>query len=188
MSKLIFQYGTMGSSKTANALMIRFNYMQQGFGVTLIKPSTDTRDGIATLKSRIGLSAEALVVHPYDNIKALAEKAGNNIIIADEAQFFTTIQVEQLRDLADNGYMVWCFGLKTDFKSHLFAGSKRLIELADSIEELKTVCRCGRKAIINARLDDIGNVVTDGDLVSLGTHYQAMCYHCWNENTQGRGC
>ena len=187
MAKLIFSYGTMGSSKTANALMTRFNYMAQGFDVLLLKPSIDTRDGITTVKSRIGLSAEALVVAPENDVSLLAELTKDKIIIVDEAQFLTSKQVEQLRGLADAGYMVWCFGLKTDFRSQLFTGSKRLIELADSLREMRTVCKCGRKAIINARLDPIGNVVTEGAVVDVGMHYEAMCYKCWNEHAQGGG-
>ena len=185
-NQLTFVYGPMGSSKTATALMERFEYIQKGFGVTLLKPALDTRDGVTIIRSRIGLEAEAQVVYPATDIVLLVKNAGNSIVIVDEAQFLSESQVEILRELADSGYDVICYGLKTDFQTNLFEGSKRLLELADVVKELEVVCKCGRKAIINARLDAMGNVVTAGDVVDCGMHYVSMCYHCWNENTQGR--
>ncbi len=185
-NQLKFIYGPMGSSKTATALMERFEYIQKGFGVTLLKPAADTRDGFTIIRSRIGLEAEAHVITPETDIVKLVKDAGNSIVIVDEAQFFSTEQVNVFRELADIGYEVICYGLKTDFRTQLFEGSKRLLELADVVKELEVVCRCGRKAIINARLDAMGNVVTDGDLIDCGTHYVSMCYRCWNSNTQGR--
>lgn len=185
-NQLKFIYGPMGSSKTASALMERFEYIQKGFGVTLLKPAADTRDGFAIIRSRIGLEAEAHVITPETDIVKLVEDAGNSIVIVDEAQFFSAKQIEVFRDLADSGYEVVCYGLKTDFCTQLFEGSKRLLELADVVKELEVVCRCGRKAIINARLDTDGNVVTSGDLVDCGTHYVSMCYSCWKKNTQGK--
>lgn len=179
-------FGTMGSSKTATALMQRYEYQQKGFGVTLLKPAADTRDGFTILRSRIGLEAEAHVVTPDTDITQLVKDAGNSIVIVDEAQFFSAKQIEVFRDLADSGYEVICYGLKTDFRTQLFEGSKRLFELADVVRELEGVCRCGHKAIINARLDTDGNVVTSGDLLDCGTHYVSMCYSCWKKNTQGR--
>lgn len=182
---LQFVYGPMGSSKTATALMARFEYIQKGFGVTLLKPSLDTRDGVCTIRSRIGLEAEAQVIYPDSDVMAMVEAAGNPIVIVDESQFLSTAQVDTLRELADNDYTVICYGLKTDFRTHLFEGSQRLLELADVVTELEVVCKCGRKAIINARLDAMGNVITEGDVVDCGMHYESMCYHCWKRHTKG---
>lgn len=185
MAKLYFKYGAMGSSKTAQALITRFNYMELGMSVWLIKPSTDTRDGADIIKSRIGLEARAQVITPSQNIIGEYRKLGcRDVIIADEAQFFTPEQIEQLRYLVDEDDLpVLCFGLRTDFLTRLFPGSQRLMELADSITEIKTVCACGRKATVNARLDASGRILTQGDQVFLGSNdsYIAMCHKCWKE-------
>lgn len=185
MAKLYFKYGAMGSSKTAQALITRFNYMELGMSVWLIKPSTDTRDGADIIKSRIGLEARAQVITPSQNIIEEYRKLGcRDVIIADEAQFFTPEQIEQLRYLVDEDDLpVLCFGLRTDFLTRLFPGSQRLMELADSITEIKTVCACGRKATVNARLDASGRILTHGDQVFLGGNdsYIAMCHKCWKE-------
>ena len=185
MAKLYFKYGAMGSSKTAQALITRFNYMELGMSVWLIKPSTDTRDGADIIKSRIGLEARAQVITPEQNIVEEYRKlVPRDVIIADEAQFFTPQQIEQLRYLVDEEDLpVLCFGLRTDFLTRLFPGSKRLMELADSLTEIKTVCACGRKATVNARLDSRGRILTQGDQVFLGGNdsYIAMCHKCWKE-------
>ena len=185
MAKLYFKYGAMGSSKTAQALITRFNYMELGMSVWLIKPSTDTRDGADIIKSRIGLEARAQVITPGQDIVDEYRKLGaRDVIIADEAQFFTPEQIEQRRYLVDEDDLpVLCFGLRTDFLTRLFPGSKRLMELADSITEIKTVCACGRKATVNARLDGEGRILTQGDQVFLGGNdsYVAMCHKCWKE-------
>lgn len=184
MSKLYFKYGSMGSSKTAQALMTRFNYIEKGKNVWLIKPGTDTRDGVTTISSRIGLSAEAFVIKEDDDIYELFEHNKADVIIADESQFFTAEQIEQLRLIVDDfAIPVFCYGLRTDFQSRLFEGSKRLFELADSIKELNTICKCGKKAIINARKDESGKVIVSGEQVVLGGNekYEAMCHKCWRE-------
>ena len=185
MAKLYFKYGAMGSSKSAQALIAKFNYEEQGMRCWLIKPATDTRDGIDAVRSRIGLSATGEVVYPEDNIGDLYQAAGwCDVIIADEAQFFTPAQIDQLRDIVDTADIpVMCFGLRTDFLTHLFPGARRLMEVADSITEIKTICTCGRKAVVNARLDENGNVVTEGQQVLLGGNdtYTAMCHRCWKK-------
>lgn len=185
MAKLYFKYGAMGSSKTAQALITRFNYMELGMSVWLIKPSTDTRDGADIIKSRVGLEARAQVITPEQDIVREYRQAGRyDVIIADEAQFFTPEQIDQLRFLVDEEDLpVLCFGLRTDFLTHLFPGSRRLMELADSLTEIKTVCACGRKATVNARLDSRGHILTQGDQVFLGGNdsYIAMCHKCWKE-------
>ena len=185
MAKLYFKYGAMGSSKTAQALITRFNYMELGMSVWLIKPSVDTRDGADVIKSRIGLEARAQVITPEQDIIAEYQKQpGHDVIIADEAQFFTPAQIDQLRQLVDEEDIpVLCFGLRTDFLTHFFPGAQRLMELADSLTEIKTVCACGRKATVNARIDETGRIITQGDQVFLGGNdsYVAMCHKCWKQ-------
>ena len=185
MAKLYFKYGAMGSSKTAQALITRFNYMELGMSVWLIKPSVDTRDGADVIKSRIGLEARAQVITPEQDIIAEYQKQpGHDVIIADEAQFFTPEQIDQLRQLVDEEDIpVLCFGLRTDFLTHFFPGAQRLMELADSLTEIKTVCACGRKATVNARIDASGRIITQGDQVFLGGNdsYVAMCHKCWKQ-------
>ena len=185
MAKLYFKYGVMGSSKSAQALITKFNYEELGMTVWLIKPSIDTRDGADVVKSRIGLSATARVITPEDDIIAEYRRAGkHDVIIADEAQFFTPAQIDQLRTLVDEDDLpVLCFGLRTDFLTHFFPGAQRLMELADSLTEIKTVCACGRKATVNARIDANGRITTEGSQVLLGGNdrYVAMCHKCWKE-------
>jgi thymidine kinase len=185
MAKLYFKFGAMGSSKSAQALITKFNYEELGMSVWLIKPSVDTRDGADVVRSRIGLEARAQIITPEQNITEEYRKAGkHDVIIADEAQFFTPAQIEQLRDLVDDEDLpVLCFGLRTDFQTHMFPGSQRLMELSDSLTEIKTICACGRKATVNARLDGQGRVVTTGDQVFLGGNdsYIAMCHKCWKQ-------
>lgn len=186
MAKLYFKYGAMGSSKTANALITRFNYQERDMKVWLIKPSIDDRDGANIIRSRIGLEAVADVITPDADIFALFEKSHTecDTVIADECQFFTPEQVDQLRRIVDlYDIPVMCFGLRTDFLTHLFPGSRRLFEVADSITEIKTICSCGDKAIVNARIDGDGNVVTQGSQILIGGNdsYIAMCHKCWKK-------
>ncbi len=183
MAKLYFKYGAMGSSKSAQALITKFNYEEKGMSVWLIKPGTDTRDGADIIQSRIGLRQQAQIISPEDDIIAEYHKAGDyDVIIADEAQFLTPEQIDGLRTLVDECDLpVLCFGLRTDFLTHFFPGAKRLMELADSITEIKTICECGRKATVNARIDENGRIITEGDQVMLGGNdrYTAMCHRCW---------
>ena len=184
MAKLYFKYGVMGSSKTAQALIAKFNYEENGNKVLFVKPAIDTRDGEDIVKSRIGLSGEAMVLSPEDEI-AVKTIANYDVIICDESQFFTPKQIEHFTDIAVFcNIPVLCYGLLTDFKTNLFQGSKRLVELADSLQEIKMVCKCGKKATVNARLVD-GKVVREGEQVMLGGNesYKAMCYECWSNQT-----
>ena len=185
MAKLYFKYGAMGSSKTAQALITKFNYEERGMTVWLIKPSVDCRDGATVLRSRIGLEAQGDVISPQDNIEQLyARRDRTDVIIADESQFFTPEQVDQLRRLVDERDLpVLCFGLRTDFSTSLFPGSRRLFELADSITEIKTICACGSKATVSARIGPDGRVVVQGEQVLLGGNdtYVAMCHSCWKK-------
>lgn len=185
MAKLYFKFGAMGSSKSAQALITKFNYEELGMTVWLIKPSIDTRDGADIIKSRIGLEAKAQIITPEQDIVEEYHKAGkHDVIIADEAQFMTPEQIDGLRSLVDDEDLpVLCFGLRTDFQTHFFPGAKRLMELADSMTEIKTVCSCGRKATVNARIDAEGNIITEGSQVLLGGNdsYIAMCHKCWKD-------
>ncbi len=185
MAKLYFKYGAMGSSKTATALITKYNYEERGMKVWLIKPSADRRDGTFTLKSRIGLTAEAESIAPEVDLRELyRERPRADVIIVDECQFMTADQIDQLRWLVDREDLpVLCFGLRTDFRTQLFPGSRRLFELADSITEIKTICDCGRKATTNARISPDGYVLTEGDQVYLGGNdsYIAMCHKCYQD-------
>lgn len=173
MAKLYFRYGAMGSSKTANALMVRYNYIEKGQKVILLKPSIENRDGYNIIKSRIGLSAECeLVEELLEKIKQMEKSGGKwneaDVIIIDEAQFLNTEQINELARIVDEYHIsVICYGLRTDFTSHLFEGAKRLIELADVIEEIPTICWCGKKAQFNARVKD-GQIARNGEQIEMG--------------------
>ena len=184
MAKLYFKYGAMGSSKTAQALVTKYNYEERNMKVLFLKPSTDTRDGSDVVRSRIGLESKAVVLTPEeDAYKLYAEQYRDcKAVIVDECQFLTPEQVDQLAQVTiDFDVAVLCFGLRTDFQTHFFPGSRRLMEIAESISEIKSVCDCGSKATVNARLDDNGDVVFEGDQVVLGGNdrYHAMCRKCW---------
>ena len=182
MAKLYFKYGTMGSSKTAQALITKFNYEERGMKTVLLKPAIDTRDGKNFCKSRIGLSATATEVTKTQDIFELLNEVETDVVIVDECQFLTEEQVDQLgKVVLERDIPVLCFGLRTDFLTHLFSGSKRLFEIADSISEIKYICQCGNKAIVNARLDENGNILTTGSQVLIGGNdkYVAMCRKCW---------
>ena len=185
MAKLYFKYGAMGSSKTAQVLITKYNYEENGLKVWLIKPSADIRDGLDILRSRIGLEAKVEIIPPVSNIYTTFEntKLGKcDIIITDECQFYTAQQIDQLRSIVnDFNVPVMCFGLRTDFLCNLFPGSRRLMEVADTIQEIKTICDCGAKATVNARIDKDGYIITQGQQVLLGGNdsYIAMCHKCW---------
>ena len=191
MSKLYFKYGAMGSSKTAQALMTRFNYIQKGYDVLLMKPIIDTRDiidGEIVVKSRIGIFANCKVFNQNTNlfefVKNLNFFDGQKVIIVDEVQFCTAEQIDQLHDISTK-IPVLCYGLLTNFKTFLFEGSKRLIEVAESISEIKSVCTCGRKATVNARFIN-GKIVFDGNEIAIGSDesYTGMCYTCYKQLKQ----
>lgn len=183
---LTFYYGAMGSSKTANALIANFQYNQSNKKVWLIKPELDSRDfenGKFVIKSRIGLSAEAEAIKATDDIliKYITQSSLPDIIICDEAQFLTPEQVDALKTLSEN-LDVLCYGLRTDFATKTFPGSKRLLELADSLIEINTVCSCGKKATVNARFDSNGKIIADGEQIVIGGDetYKAICWSCYN--------
>ncbi len=186
MAKLYFKFGAMGCSKTAQALITKFNYEERGMKVLLMKPAIDDREGASVVRSRIGLEAPCLMIPGDQDIYALykSEYSDRDVIIVDECQFLTPEQVDQLGQIVlDMDIPVLCFGLRTDFATHLFPGSRRLFELAESITEIKSVCRCGAKATVNARFDDDGNIVYKGDQICIGgnNRYEAMCRRCWEK-------
>lgn len=186
MAKLYFKYGVMGSSKTAQALITKFNYEERGMTVWLVKPQIDVRDGEQQIKSRIGLSADAYVLPFHENIYEAFRRLDHRIdvIIVDEAQFLSEDQVDQLALIViDYNIPVLCFGLRTDFRTKTFPGSKRLLEIADSLTEIKTICSCGKKATVNVRMDSQGRIITEGEQILLGGNdtYTPMCYQCFIE-------
>ena len=177
MAKLYFRYGAMGSSKTANAIMVQYNYMERGQKALMLKPRLDTRDGERIVGSRSGLKADCNFVEELDEISV----QDYDCIIVDEAQFLTKEQVEKLVYIVDEmNVPVICYGLRADFQGNLFEGSKGLMAWADTIEEIKTVCWCGRKATCNARISN-GRVVKMGEQIMLGGNesYVALCRRHW---------
>ena len=188
---MYFYYGTMASAKTLRLLTTAYNFEENNIKVLVMKPSQDTRDGDGVIKSRVGLVRKCIMVEPERdlfhtveqyNTELLARFAQLEWVLVDEAQFLTEKQVDQLAKVVDVlGISVMCYGLRTDFQSHLFPGSKRLMELADDIEEIKASCKCGRKTNINARIDHEGNVITEGSQVLVGGDdlYRPMCRKCW---------
>ena len=181
MAQLYFKYGAMGSSKSANALMARFNYEERGQETLLVKPQLDTRDGDHMVRSRIGLEHPCIYFHEMQQMPD-EELQKYACIIVDEAQFLTKEEVYYLVLLVDVcGIPVICYGLKADFKGELFPGSYQLLVLADKLEEVKTICWCGKKAAFNARFDEHGHVVKEGEQVVLGANdkYIGLCRRHW---------
>ena len=193
MAKLYFRYGAMGSSKSANILMVRYNYEERGQYAVLLKPRTDNRDGEHEIQSRIGLSAPAEYVDEF--LKEIAEFWDDEIseytyhgkrvdaLLVDEAQFLSPEEVDTLSDIVDfYNIPVLCYGLRTDFLNHLFPGSMRLMEIADVIEEVPTVCWCGKRAQCNTRYAN-GKIVREGAQIMLGSNesYVALCRKHYKE-------
>ncbi len=179
MAKLYFRYGAMGSSKTANAIMVQYNYQERGQKALLLKPRLETRDGEARVSSRCGMSAPCRYVEELDQI----DVDQYDCLIVDEAQFLTKAQVQQMVDIVDQKNIpVMAYGLRADFQGNLFEGSQYLMAWADTIEEVKTVCWCGRKATYNARIQN-GKVVKTGEQIMLGGNesYVSLCRKHWAE-------
>lgn len=191
MGKLYVNFATMEAGKSAQLLMEAYNFEKRGIGFLCMKPSIDNRESNEKITSRIGIERECLTIYPeYDLYKIVNEihkQEGQNKllwILVDESQFLTTKQVEQLRYIVDDlDVNVICYGIRTDFKTHLFEGSKRLVELSDDINELKISCECGRKAIFNARFNDMGELVTSGKQILIGGSdiYKPMCSKCYRK-------
>lgn len=188
IGKLYFRYGTMGSAKTAMLLTTAYNFEERGMRYVCMKPRIDTRENLNVIRSRIGIERECQWIYSdtdlYQKSCELFSKEGAVIewILIDEAQFLTAEQVDQLSRVVDRfGANVMCYGLRTDFQSHLFEGSRRLFEIADTIDEIKSTCTCGHKTIINARIDANGDIVDQGAQVEIGgdERYIAVCRNCW---------
>lgn len=188
IGKLYFRYGTMGSAKTALLLTTAYNFEERGMAYLCFKPVTDTREAKNVIRSRLGIERECKWIYHdtdlYQSMTHLLEEGGMlpGWLLVDEAQFLTPEQVDQLARVVDDyGCNVICYGLRTDFQTHLFEGSRRLFEIADSIEEVKSTCSCGRKTIVNARIDSNGDIITEGQQVEIGGNdkYMAVCRRCW---------
>ena len=194
MCKLFFYYGVMGCSKSLRLLATAHDFDEKGIPILVIKPSADTRDGKNIVKSRAGLERECISIDPdinifdvvkeYVKISMVTQSSPLKWILVDECQFLTEEQVDQLSDIVDFlDINVMCYGLRTDFKSKLFPASKRLFELADDIEEVKTTCGCGEKASINARFSKDGKIITEGSQILVGGDdlYHAICRKDWKK-------
>ena len=184
MAKLYFRYGAMGSSKTANAIMVRHNYLERGQRVLMLKPRLDNRDGETMIASRSGLRCECHFIEDLDRFNV----RDYDCLIVDEAQFLTRAQVERLVRVVDvDNVPVIAYGLRCDFRNELFEGSQWLLAWADTIEEIKTVCWCGKKATYNARLDENGNVTKTGEQIVLGANdrYVGLCRKHWKTGDLG---
>ena len=183
MAKLYFRYGAMGSSKTANAVMVQYNYRERGCEVLMLKPQLENRDGATIVRSRCGLEAECRFVEELPQI----DLTGIACVIVDEAHFLTRAQVLSLVDLVDERDIpVICYGLRTDFRGERFEGSRELLCWADTIEEIKTICWCGRKATFNARVQN-GRIVREGEQILLGgnSQYISLCRRHWKSGELG---
>lgn len=183
MAKVYFYYSAMNAGKTTHLLQARYNYHERGMNTLCLKPNIDTRNGEDTISSRIGLSAPCLSVSKetelYTVISNNLFKAGTlACVFVDEAQFLTPDQVEEVCKACDIlNIPILCYGLRTDFLGNPFPGSSALLARADTLMELKTVCFCGRKAIMNIRLDENGNPVTSGNQIQIGGNetYKSLC-------------
>lgn len=186
--KLYFRYGTMGSAKTALLLTTAYNFEERKMTYACLKPVVDTREKENVIRSRIGIERKCLWIYPDTDLYLLAQELFEQTMtvidwfLIDEAQFLSADQVDQLARVVDDyGSNVICYGLRTDFRTHLFEGSRRLFEIADTIDEIKSTCSCGRKTIVNARIDSNGDFVIDGKQVEIGgdDRYIAVCRKCW---------
>ena len=183
MAKLYFRYGAMGSSKTANAIMVQHNYIERGQQVLMVKPGLENRDGAREVKSRCGLETACVLVEELPDI----DVSQYDCVIVDEAQFLTKEQVMELVHIVDDlNVPVIAYGLRTDFQNNFFEGSQWLMAWADTIEEVKTICWCGKKAVCNARVMN-GRVVTEGEQVLLGgsSQYVSLCRKHYNSGNLG---
>lgn len=189
MAKLYFRYGTMDSAKTLNLLAVAHNYRKQGKRVLLFKPALDDRFGDRSIASRSGLRADADRLLEADTVLSMEELRGLDCILVDEAQFLSPAVVDQLRMLTLRlDLPVICYGLRTDFQTRGFPGALRLMELADSIEEVKVTCQhCGSKAVFNMRTAG-GEAVIEGEQIALGDEeYLPVCWRHYVERVGERG-
>ena len=179
MAQLYFYYSAMNAGKSTTLLQSAHNYRERGMNALLFTPVLDDRDGQGKITSRIGVSADAVAFHPdhdfYESVREVQEKEVVHCVLIDEAQFLTPLQVLQLTRVCDHlSVPVLCYGIRTDFRGEPFSGSMYLLAWADNLLEIKTICRSGKKATMNARMDQAGNQVTEGAQVDIGHHYVAM--------------
>lgn len=183
MSSLYFYYSTMNAGKSSALLQANYNYLERGMKTILLKPSIDTREGKAIIRSRIGLEAECHQFDKYDNLgKTIKDLIGSgpnpHCIFIDEAQFMSSEQVHQLGNIVDTmDIPVLCYGLRSDFQGNLFPGSEALFAIADKLNLIKTICWCGRSAQMVLRLNSEGEVVREGNQVEVGGNdkYVSVC-------------
>lgn len=192
MAKLYFYYSAMNAGKTTTLLQSSFNYRERGMNTMLFTAKIDDRYGDPNITSRIGITADANIFDDETDIFSVVADSIKNrplhCILVDEAQFLNKDQVFQLGAIADSLKIpVLCYGLRTDFQANLFDGSKWLLALADEMHELKTICTCGKKAIMNLRIDANGNAVKEGDSIEIGGNdrYIAMCRKHFMEKLYG---
>lgn len=194
MADLKFFYGCMGSAKTLRLLTTAYNFEEKGIPFLVYKPKLDTRDGLNIIRSRAGLERDCVSVDGNFNflneVTEITKEYQAKFILIDEAQFLTAEQVDQLSLIVDNlNINVFCYGLRTDFKTNLFEGSRRLFEIANDLEEIPSMCECGKRTLVNARFDEFGNIIFDGEQVQIGgdERYKSICRKCYNKkknNTQ----
>ena len=183
MAKLHFYYSAMNAGKSTTLLQSNYNYHERGMDTLLFTPKVDTRHGVGKITTRIGIQSDAIAVSEtfnlYDAIKEATEKNSNiRCILIDEAQFLTKAQVSQLTQVTDFlDIPVLAYGIRSDFRGEPFEGSMYLLTWADLLIELKTICHCGKKATMNTRIDNDGNVVTQGQQIDIGGNekYIATC-------------
>lgn len=199
MSKLYFNYGCMGSGKSMFLLATAHNFQEKGIPFIALKPATDTREGDSAIHSRSLPERECILVDEdvniFEAVKNMVQITEVTFrdklkwVLVDEAQFLTPKQVDELAKIVDVlGISVLCYGLRTDFRTKMFPGSKRLFEIADTIEEVKSSCHCGNKTIVNARVDGNGNIVTEGEQVEIGgdERYVSLCRKCYNQKLKNK--
>ncbi len=181
MAKLYYRFSSMNAGKSTSLLQTAFNYKERGYNVLIFTSALDDRYGFGKVTSRIGIDADAIII-PKDDIQVLLDSKINiraldiKAVFVDECQFLSEEQVDILGEIVDEfNIPVFCYGIRTDFESNLFSGSKRLFEISDSIEELRNICQCGNKAIMNARLVD----TTEQVLIGGNDVYQSMCRKCY---------
>lgn len=193
MAKLYFHYSTMNAGKSTILLQASHNYRERGMDTYLLTAALDDRAGAGRIASRIGIGAEADVFREGDDLFArVRDRAARGplaCVLVDEAQFLTQAQVWQLAEVTDDlNVPVMCYGLRVDFRGELFPGSAALLALADSLREIRTICHCGRKATMVARMDSEGRALTEGAQVEIGGNdrYVPLCRIHWREATGRR--
>lgn len=187
--KILFKYGTMGAGKSLQLIATAYNFQEHGIPFVVLKSVIDTRDGKDVVHSRAIGDRECITIQIDDDIYSIIDEYITSYkedalkwILVDEAQFLTEKQVDELAAIADtHGINIICYGLRTDFRTKLFEGSKRLFEIADEFEEIKSSCFCNRKTIFNARVDNNGNIVLDGSQIEVGgdDRYISLCRNCY---------